>query len=122
VRSTQPADCGLQSSRPCREGVVDWRHSGVDQASVIESLSLRRSGMGCRAPRCLRHVAASLEWKAGNLGQPNCDCRTNAHVVRDRWLSIPSRVAGLDTQLRCEHSGVGEVVECTSGLGQPARP
>jgi hypothetical protein len=28
-----------------------------------------------RAPRCLRHVAASLEWKAGNLPQPNCDCR-----------------------------------------------
>jgi hypothetical protein len=32
-----------------------------------------------RAPRCLRHVAASLDRKAGNLPQPNCDCRT-------RWL------------------------------------
>jgi hypothetical protein len=29
-----------------------------------------------RAPRCLRHVAASLDRKAGNLPQPNCDCRT----------------------------------------------
>jgi hypothetical protein len=31
-----------------------------------------------QAPRCLRHVAASLDRKAGNLPQPNCDCRTKA--------------------------------------------
>src|SRR4029453_8530498 len=29
-----------------------------------------------RAPRCLRHIAPSLDQKAGNLPQPNCDCRT----------------------------------------------
>jgi hypothetical protein len=29
-----------------------------------------------RAPHRLRHVAASLDRKAGNLPQPNCDCRT----------------------------------------------
>jgi hypothetical protein len=35
-----------------------------------------------RAPRCLRHVARLLDWKAGNLPQPNCDCRTRACLAR----------------------------------------
>src|SRR4029453_18481586 len=46
-----------------------------------------------RALRCLRHIAPSLDQKAGNLPQPNCDCRTSPSSAATTRTGRPARTS-----------------------------